>query len=158
MRIPFLLAASTLALATHGAITVEFVEPEKYTDVARVRVADREATLLDLGAHLLKLGKVLPANQNLTIEILDIDLAGEERLLGSGAQDVRLQRGGADFPSIRLRYTLEREGRKESREVRLADMNYQRRVQPISPLETLPHEKRMLTDWFNSLRLSVEAK
>jgi hypothetical protein len=152
MRVAFLLAASSLALAVHAGVSVTFVEPEKYTDVGRYRSADGARVQEDLREHLVKLGERLPANQSLAIEILDIDLAGEERFLGSSASDVRIQRGRADFPTIRLRYTLERDGRRETRETRLSDMNYQQRVQPINPTETLPHEKRMLTDWFNSLK------
>ena len=158
MRTALFLAASTLSMAAHAAITVEFVEPEKYTDIGRLRHVERDAILTDLGAHFMKLGKGLPADLNLTIEVLDIDLAGEERFLGASAIDVRVQRGRADWPSMRLRYTLERDGRKETREERISDMTYQQRVQPVNPTETLPHEKRMLTDWFNSLKLSAQSK
>ena len=158
MRIPLFLAVSTLALAANAAVTVKFVEPDKYTDVGRYRQWDRATILKDIEAHLVNLGKNLPASQSLAIEVLDIDLAGEERFVGTGGQDVRIQRGRADWPSMRLRYTLEREGRTETQEVRVADMNYQQRVQPTSPSETLPHEKRMLTEWFNSLKLSTQAK
>lgn len=155
MRIPLLLAASTLALAAHAAVTVTFVEPDKYTDIGRFHRADREGVLKDLEGHLVKLGESLPAGQNLAIEILDIDLAGEERFVGTWATDVRIQTGRADWPTIRLRYVLERDGRKESGEQTLADMSYQQRPPPVSSTETLPHEKRMLTEWFRRFEFST---
>ena len=159
MRIALLLAASTLALASHAGVTVTFVEPDRYTDAGRFgRPGESAQIQKDLETHLVKLGERMPANQNLAIEILDIDLAGEDRPHSGGGNDVRVQRGRADWPSMRLRYTLERDGRREVREERLSDMSYQQRARPASPSETLPHEKRMLTDWFNSLKLSTQAK
>jgi hypothetical protein len=159
MRIALLLVASTFALAANAGVTVTFVEPDKYTDVGRYsRSTNSEQVQKDLETHLVKLGERMPANQKLAIEVLDIDLAGDDRFHYGGGTDVRVLRGRADWPSMRLRYTLERDGRKETKEARLSDMNYQQRVHPISSTETLPHEKRMLTDWFNSLRLSTQAK
>jgi hypothetical protein len=159
MRIALFLAASTLALAAHAGVTVTFVEPDKYTDAGRYgRPGEGAQVQKDLETHLVKLGERMPANQNLAIEVLDIDLAGEDRFHYGGGTDVRVLRGRADWPSIRLRYTLERDGRKETQEARLSDMSYQQRVQPVRPTETLPYEKRMLTDWFNSLKLSTQAK
>lgn len=155
MRSALLLAASTLALAAHAGVTVTFVDPDKYTDVGRFSRSTRSAEVMkELEAHLVSLGLTLPANQNLAIEVLDIDLAGEDRFHSGAAADVRVQRGRADWPSMRLRYTLERDGRRETREERISDMGYQQRVQPVRPTETLPHEKRMLTDWFNGLSLT----
>ena len=127
-------------------MTVIFHEPEKFTDAGRYR-NEADATLKTLESHLQDLGKeYLPANENLAIEILDVDLAGEERF--HGTQDIRIQRGRADWPSIRLRYTLERDGHKEpSREEMVSDMNYQWRRLPNST-EALGYEKRMLEEWF----------
>jgi len=159
MRLALFFAALTLALAANAGVTVTFIEPDKYTDVGRYsRSTNSEQVQKDLEAHLVKLGQRMPANQNLAIEVLDIDLAGEDRFHYGGGTDVRVQRGRADWPSMRLRYTLERDGRKETKEARLSDMNYQERVRPISSTETLPYEKRMLTDWFDSLKLSTQAK
>ena len=159
MRIALLVAATAAALAARAGVTVTFVEPDKYTDVGRFsRSASSAEVMKDLEAHLVKLGRDLPASQNLAIEVLDIDLAGDDRFHSGAATDVRVQRGRADWPSMRLRYTLERDGRRETREERISDMTYQQRVQPTHPTETLPHEKRMLTDWFNSLKLSAQSK
>jgi hypothetical protein len=149
MRLALLFAASCLTLAAHAGVTVTFVEPDRFTDVGRFsRSADSAQVMKDLEGHLVKLGQRLPPGHNVAIEVLDIDLAGEERLGAGGASDIRIQRGGADWPSMRVRYTLERDGRRETREERISDMSYQQRVQPVSPTETLPHEKRMLTAWF----------
>lgn len=134
--------------SAHAAVTVTFHEPEKFTDLGRHR-NDRVSALKTLETHLQGLGKAyLPPNENLAIEILDVDLAGAERFRGT--QEVRIQRGGADWPSIRLRYTLERDGRKEpSREDVVSDMNYQWRPLP-NTTEALGYEKRMLEEWFRN--------
>ena len=160
MRTAFLLAASTtLALAAQAGVTVTFVEPDKYTDVGRFSRSTSSAEVMkDLEAHLVNLGQALPAGREVAIEVLDIDLAGEDRFHSGGARDVRVQRGRADWPSMQLRYTLDRDGRRETREERIADVGYQQRVQPVRPTETLPHEKRMLTDWFNRAVLAGLAR
>jgi hypothetical protein len=154
MRLALLFAASGLAFAAHAGVTVTFVEPGKYTDVGRFSRSTRSAEVMkDLEAHLLELGRTLPPGQDLAIEVLDIDLAGEERF-PAGTGDVRIQTGRADWPSMTLRYTVARDGHAETREARISDMGYQQRVRPVRPQETLPHEKRMLTDWFESLGLA----
>ena len=143
----FSVVALAVAIGSaQAAVTVTFHEPEKFTEVGRYR-NDKATTLETLESHLQGLGKeYLPPNENLAIEIFDIDLAGEERFRGT--HDVRIQRGGADWPSIRLRYTLERDGWKEpSREEMVSDMNYQWRRLP-NGTEALGYEKRMLEEWF----------
>ena len=111
MRTALILAASAFALTAQAGVTVTFVEPDRYTDVGRFSHSNRSAEVMkDLEAHLVKLGRRMPPGQDLAIEVLDIDLAGEERFHSGGANDVRVLRGRADWPSIRLRYTLERDG------------------------------------------------
>jgi hypothetical protein len=137
-----------------AAVTVTFVEPEKYVDTGWVRT-DSASVLKGIEAHLVALGKGLPPGHKLAIEVLDIDLAGEERMR-RGTQDIRVQRGGADWPSMRLRYTLERDGQKETREETIADMNYLHRRRDFSN-DALAYEKRMLDDWFRA-RFAPPAK
>ncbi len=55
------------------------------------------------------------AGQVLKIDVLDLDLAGTVRPARRGAGDIRIVRGGADAPHIRVRYALTAGGPKSSR-------------------------------------------
>jgi hypothetical protein len=147
MRKTLLLGAlAALACAAQAAVTVTFVDPQKYTDIGRYQGADTALMLKDLESHLQELGKRLPPGQNLTVEFLDIDLAGEDRFAAARGRDIRIQSGGADWPRMRVRYTLERDGQKETREETLTDMTYLQR--PERSTDSLVYEKRMLAEWF----------
>jgi hypothetical protein len=146
----FLLCAviATFATVAQAAVVVTFKDPDKFTDLRSNRYT-REKILEEIEAHLQRLGKIhLRADETLKIEVLDIDLAGEERYGFSGGTQTRVNTGRADWPAIRLRYTLEAPGKPaESREETLSDMNYLDR--PITGgAERFVYEKRMLDEWF----------
>jgi hypothetical protein len=151
--VALLSAAALVALArpAHAAGTAEvrFVEPERFSDAGRSPF-DREQALASLTAHVNRLAQRLPEGQRLRIEVLDLDLAGEQILRHGG--DVRVMRGGADWPQIRLRWTLEQGGAvRKSGEARLSDLGYLSGHTPPSSSEgNFPHEKRLLTQWFRA--------
>jgi DUF3016 family protein len=65
------------------------------------------------------------SGQNLTIDILNIDLAGHYEPWRGNFSDVRIMRD-ATPPSVRLRYVLSEKGKRtRSGEDNLTDMNYQ---------------------------------
>ena len=81
----------------------------------------------------------------LAIEVLDVDLAGEVRFPPRG--EVRVLRGAADWPRIRLRYTLDdASGRSAAAEETVSDPDYLRN--PLRSYSSLGYEKRMLEEWF----------
>jgi Protein of unknown function (DUF3016) len=136
--------------AMAGTIDVRFDQPGKFSDVGR-NAFDRERNLKSLADYLQSLGPQLPDNQALQIEVLDVDLAGEvePNWRGTG-QEVRVLRGRADVPHIRLRYTLQEDGQAtKAGEDDLADLNYFF-ASPLRDrqLSDLPFEKRMLQQWF----------
>jgi hypothetical protein len=148
------LALAGLVLLSAGgasaAVTAAFSHPENFRDMPFGQY-DREQVLRDLGDHFARLGKDLPPGQNLRVEVLDLDLAGEIRPNFRGRQDIRILRGGADWPSMVLRYTLESNGRViASGEDRLSDMGYLQRINRYSDGDTLRYEKRMIDDWFKA--------
>ena len=99
--------------------------------------------LVDLGTHLGQWSRALPDGQTLRIEVTDLDLAGEIRPFSW--HDARVLRGGADWPQMSLRYTLQADGRTlKSGEARLSDLGYSfaRRS------ESLGYEKAMIDRWF----------
>ncbi|MRX10957.1 DUF3016 domain-containing protein [Pseudoduganella sp. FT25W] len=145
------LAAVLALLASRAAlaeVTVTYTKPEDYTDVPRGGY-DRERTLKDFSAYFATLDKKLPPGQTLKIEVLDIDLAG--RLYPRrGGEDIRIMTGGADWPRMHLRYTLEENGQVlRSGDDNLSNMNYQQSRTTYFDSDPMRYEKQMLDDWFN---------
>lgn len=138
-----LLAASASASA---AATVTYVSPDKMTDVPRYK-GDRESMEEELRDHINKLSAKLPAGQELKVEILDIDLAGEV-FPRVAIRDVRVYKGLADWPHIYLRYSIEQDGKVlRSGERHLTDSNYLTGFNHYGS-EIYAHEKQLLDDWF----------
>jgi len=143
-------AVATAAAPCYATTVVTFTDPDRYTDVANERW-ETQSTLDALGDHIRKLGeKYIAPNDTLRVEVLDIDLAGWPKWAGRGPNQVRVARGGADFPSMRVRYTLESGGRTKTREETISDPAYLNHGSRIRSSEPFYYEKRMLDDWFRS--------
>lgn len=148
-----LLAALAATPAAHaaGQVQVKWIEPEKFADAGRGTL-DRERTLDALAEHLKGLGQKLPDGQTLSIEVTDLELAGELEPFGRFHQDVRVLRGRADWPRISLRYSLSDGTRTLARgDADLSDPNYLFRSLRSTRTGALAYEKRMLDDWVASL-------
>jgi hypothetical protein len=140
-----LLLASVTASAD---VTVNFVKPENYPDMPFSPV-DRDAVLKDIGDYFTKLGKNLPAGTDLRIDVLDLDLAGRIEPSRRGTHDLRIVRGGADWPRMTLHFSVEADGKVvNSGDANLQDMDYQFRGKRLSDSDPLRYEKRMIDDWF----------
>jgi hypothetical protein len=144
--------AATLSLLVGGAasaaVSVSYIKPEEFRDVPFDN-ADRERILNDLSAHFVALGKKLPADQDLKIEVTDVDLAGREVPSRRTGNELRIVNGGADWPAMSLRYTLTSHGEViATGDERLQDMDYQSHVNLYSPGENLRYEKQMIDTWF----------
>lgn len=144
------LAGASLLLMTlgmaqaAGKADVRWIDPDTFSDAGR-SVADRDHVMQALDAHFTRLARQLPDGQTLKLEVTDLDLAGE--LLPASGRDLRVLRGQADWPKMRLRYTLQSEGRAlKGGEVRLSDMNYTFATRH----DELGYEKRMIERWFKS--------
>ena len=144
------MALSNVVACAHAEVTVTFDKPQKYRDVGqRGTLANADDNMQELAAHLKRLGdEYLPKGQTLRIDVLDIDLAGDERMgARTSGREIRTLTGRADWPSIGLRYVLEANGKViDRREETVEDMNYLRR--PLISSEKLGYEKRMLEQWF----------
>ena len=92
----------------------------------------------------------LPADQDLKIDVTDIDLAGRiEPYAFQGKNDLRVLRGRADWPSMRLHYVLESKGTVlRSGDENLSDMSYLDHYNHYSSNEPLRYEKKMIESWF----------
>jgi hypothetical protein len=143
------LSACILALPAGAAVTVSFVKPDSYTDAGQ-SVRDADAAMQEIEVHLKHLGEhYLPPNQLLKIEILDIALAGRRSFSIRVNPDVRILRGQADWPSIKLHYVLESGSRiVDDRQENVADMDYLRHPKGRYSTQSFPYEKQMLEAWF----------
>lgn len=146
-----LLAAACLALAgaaqAAGQVEVKWVEPEKFIDIG-FGSYERERNQASLEEIFQQMARQLPSGQTLKIEVLEVDLAGETR--PGSVRDVRIVRGGVDWPRMTLNYSLHEGGNTlKSGQAKLADMNYLFGTRAIGPAEGhLPYERRMLMRWF----------
>lgn len=145
------LLVAPLAAQAAGQVQVRWIEPEKYADAGR-GAFDRERTLEALAAHLQSLGRRLPAGQTLSLEVTDLELAGELEPFSRLHDEVRVLRGRADWPRMSLRYTLSEGSRTlAAGDAQLSDPNYFLRSLPVGLRGALAYEKRMLNDWVASL-------
>ena len=148
-----LLALSGAAASVHAAGTVEvsFLEPTRYSDAGRDPAESRrnEDTL---ARHLESLGeRYLAAGQVLKVDVLDVDLAGTVRPSRRGIGDIRIVRGGADAPHIRVRYALSEGGQVvKTAEETVTDLSYLAHANVPPTGDPLRLEKRMLDDWFKA--------
>ncbi len=141
-----LLAAASAASA--GEVTVKYQEPERFSDVP-FWDKDREQVLKELTAHFQHLARQLPANQQLTVTVTDLDLAGRVEPRRRTIHDIRVLRGGADWPTMELQYTLEQDGKViASGTDRLSNMIYLDQFNRYGENDTLRYEKPMVDEWF----------
>jgi Protein of unknown function (DUF3016) len=143
---------ASAAVHAAGAVQVSFVQPEKFADVGRTP-RDVDGHLQQLTRHFEVLAaRYLLDGQKLNLEVLDVDLAGELRPSRRSAQEIRVLKGGADWPRIHLRYTLEAAGQAPRRgEAQLRDLAYlQRPAGGYGDRVALKYEYRMLDEWFGT--------
>ncbi len=147
------LLALGLCLSAHaaGRVEVDFEQPDHYMD-AGADAHDVADTTQALGNYLRELGnRLLPAGQTLKVDILDIDLAGRTHPWNSRFPDVRVMDGRADWPRIKLRFSLEAGGQVIKRgEDSIADLDYQSIPVGFRPNDAWRYEEHLLDDWFRN--------
>ena len=142
--------AGLSAGSASAGVVVTYSHPENFQDMPFAQ-SDRERVLKELTEHFARLGKRLPADQELRVEVLDFDMAGRILPRASGQQDIRIVKDGADWPTMLVRYQLLSNGQVlSSGEDRLKDMNYiyTDRINRYGDGDLLRYEKRMIDDWF----------
>lgn len=144
-----LLAVGLSSGGASAAVTVSFSDAMRYSDAGNHWDEDRNVG--EIKRYLELLGeRHLSPSQTLKVEIMDVDLAGRVSYFARGGfSEFRVLNGRADWPSVRLRYTLESDGTiSDSAEETVADMSYLARPAPRASTESLYYEKRMLDAWF----------
>lgn len=145
------LAAALLAGmgAAHAAVTVKYEKPDDFLDMPRSE-RDRDQILKDVTAHFESLGKELPAGQDLRVTVTDFDLAGRLEPRRWAVDEIRIMRGGADWPRMTVSWTLEQNGNVlRSGTDDVSNMNYQQRMTRYFSNDSLRYEKQMIDDWFH---------
>lgn len=149
LRGALLAAVAILASASAWAtdVTVKFANSTKYSDMP-FHADDRVVVLKELELHFNKLAQRLPEGTRLNVEVLDLDLAG--RIVPNFRfNDIRLLSGGADWPHMHVRYTIERGGQVlATGEDHLSNMAYLDRANRYMSGDPLRYEKQMVDDWF----------
>jgi hypothetical protein len=156
-RIPIWVLAGALAgvaagsAQAAGSVEVSFIEPARYSDAGR-NPSEARRNEVTLEQFIRRLGdRHLADGQVLKIDVLDVDLAGTVRPARGSGLDIRIVRGSADVPHIRLRYALSEGGAVvRTAEETLTDLNYARHTGDYATGDPLRHEKRMLSDWFKA--------
>lgn len=143
----------TWAEQTAPAVEVAFIDPERFTDAApgawSASDKERAGALAQLRQHFIALGaRHLAAGERLSIEVLDVDLAGHFEPGRSAVHDIRILRG-VTWPRLHLRWRHSRDGSVVAEgEERLAELNYQLHAPTCRYDASVCYEKRMLSEWF----------
>jgi hypothetical protein len=146
--------AAILAVAP-GALSaataqVEYVKPESFTDAGRRwAYTDSQNNLEQIKRHLVaQVGKMLPADETLTISITDVDLAGDYDPRQRYSNEVRIVKDVYP-PRINLRFSLARadgtivkEGERS-----LRDPGFLMGTATRYLSDHLRYEKAMLDEW-----------
>ena len=155
------LAASALLLALLGAapaaagMRIAFIHPERFTDASldgSFASGPNEPALARLKEHLETLGaRHFGSNQTLSIEFIDVDLAGRVEWPRGFAGEVRVVRE-FDPPRLVLRYSLVEMGRVILQgQEDVTDVNYRSRYNnPYFRSDALRYEKALLDRWFRA--------
>jgi hypothetical protein len=143
--VALLILASSSAAA--GGVSVKFAHPDQYFDMP-FATWDKEEMLKGLEEHFTQLGKRMPANEELQVEVTGFDPAGRIRH-SRQARELRVMTGRADWPQLQLRYTHLRDGQViASGAESLSDMSYLQRFNRYTDSDALRYEKRMIDEWF----------
>ena len=137
-----------LAATARADVQVNFVQPEKFSDIKDNHGFKRTELLKDIEAHLVEqAGKRLPG-KDVRINVTDVDLAGEVEPFGRRMEWLRVMRT-VTLPYLAFSYEV-LEGGKVVRQgdVKLRDMNYQDGFNSYSSSDSLRYEKQMIDRWF----------
>lgn len=119
----------------------------------------REKVFNNFEKHFAQLAAKLPENQTLKIEVTDVDLAGDTRVIG--IDRLRIVRE-IDFPRMNFSYQLLDENNNliKSEDVVLKDMNFLSGSNARYRYYLLEYEQIMLDEWFQDTfsELMVESK
>lgn len=143
---------SGIAVASDAPVSVEFVNPEKFTDVRDRRFSSRPDKNPNLRAIRKfaekRAARYLDDGQTLRLEFLDIDLAGDHKpQISPELSEVRVV-SRVYPPRMHLRFELKgAQGQVlDSGEVKLSDLAFDTRTAGFAS-DPLRYDTRMLDEW-----------
>jgi len=143
------LALFPLVVVAHADVKVDFVNPEKFSDIRDNTGFTNKAVLKDIEAYLVtQFGKRMPGKE-VHISVTDVNLAGEIEPVGGMAQWLRVMRT-VTSPSMELTYEI-RDGDKVVQQgtAKLRDIDYQNSFNSMSSSDPLRYEKHMMDRWMD---------
>ena len=138
------------AFAHAGESVVKWQDFKDYRDVRasnQAKSSYHKQIATQFEKHLSKLAEQLPKEYKLSVEITDIDLAGDVRY--GGMDEIRVVKP-IYFPRLKLNYSLtDKEGSviSEANDVELKDMGFMDKIK-MGRDESFYYEKRLITEWF----------
>ncbi|KQP50207.1 DUF3016 domain-containing protein [Methylobacterium sp. Leaf108] len=143
-------AAVTLPTAATAEVVVRFIAPDRFTD-AQNRFGSGlslRVTLAEVGRIMERYGReALRPGETLTVDVLDIDLAGFEQPGANIPYGLRVVRDITP-PRFGLRYVLSHGKRRIlSGEEVVTDQSFLMRSSRLSQ-GSFSHERELLRDWF----------
>lgn len=136
-----------LSAAARADVQVNFVHPEKFSDIRDNNGFRDESVLAELKAHMVKEAAKLLPGRDVRFDVTDVNLAGEIEPWRHG-QWIRVMRSVTP-PAITLSYEVLDGGNVVQRgEATLRDIAYQdRNIAPFFSSDPLRYEKIMLDGW-----------
>lgn len=138
-----------MSAAAQAGVTVNFVNPERYSDRDFRSPGKRDGIVREFDRYFHRLGdRYLKDGQSLNIDVLNVDLAGRYEPWQPRFHDVRIMRDTTP-PRFKVRYTLKEGGKVVmSGEENVSDMTYLWNPSARNSGQRFAYEKDMLRDWF----------
>jgi hypothetical protein len=148
------LAALTSASTQAGDLTLQWQDPEKFSDIRPAndsRKAYRERVMKKFDGFFNELAAQLPEGYQWHVTVTDIDLAGEVDYFAGGAGSALRIVKDIHSPAIKFTYVLRDKHGEEisSADEKLRDMGFLYSLRSNNNNEEFHYEKQMLQDWFN---------
>jgi hypothetical protein len=145
-----IMAARPLPVSA-SIVSVSFYDQEHYADASQnceYGTPAQRPVLAEVQTYLGQLGSKLAPDLALSIDILDMDLAGQCEWWRRDASTLRVMRDIYP-PRITIRFRLTKNGQTISEGTdRLSDINYLSNAGARSQQDPLRYEKAMLAHWF----------
>jgi hypothetical protein len=150
MRAPILAGLLALfAAPAFAAVEVRFADSSKFADFGETTL-ERERNETALRAHIQAMAQKLPASRSLSIEVKDVNLAGEMEPVGGWRMERLRVLRQVSMPRIDLEFRLSEGGQLVRQgSATLRNMSYlDGRMPAHLKGEALQHERFLLEEWF----------
>ena len=139
--------AFVVAVPCAAEIQVSFDKSRRYAD-AGMSGDEAISNVREIATYIAGIAKRdLPADANLRLEVLDVDLAGDRRFVGRGVW-VRRMDGTSDWPNIKVKFSLHVPGRPPMEAVdKISGESYLMHGESLSN-DPMRYEKLMIDAWF----------